>query len=46
MTKSIYKKPKFVEVLFDSTEVLCASNLDGGIDEVTRVDVDWLWEEE
>ena len=46
MTKSNYKKPEFVEALFDSTGVLCASNLDGGIDEVKRVEVDWLWEEE
>lgn len=46
MTKSNYEKPKAVEVLFDSTEVLCASNLNGGIDDVKRDQVDWQWEEE
>lgn len=45
MTKIMYEKPMIVEELeFGNIDVLCTSGPNGGLDDVTRNDVDWSWD--
>lgn len=48
MTKIGYEKPMIVDELeIDSVEVLCTSDLiEGGLDDMTREDIDWSWTQE
>lgn len=47
MTKISYEKPKVVEELeIDTVDLLCTSDLNGGLDDVTRNEVDWAWGQE
>lgn len=43
MTKVIYEKPVVEIYACDIAGVMCASSLTGGLDDVTRNDVDWAW---
>lgn len=47
MTKISYEKPMVVEELeIDTVDLLCTSDLNGGLDDVTRNEVDWAWGQE
>lgn len=48
MAKIGYEKPMIVDELeIDSVVVLCTSDLiEGGLDDMTREDIDWSWTQE